>query len=212
MRIILVPVILSFSLTTISAVVARGFLEFYVDVRQERMINSKPAVVPLTRRQSPRLKSRRRRDLQTGDSNITATDLGSEFVAPVTIGTQNFQLIIDTGSSDTWVPAANVNCTDQDRKPVNQSDCAFGPLFQDVEALTPIGGIIMNQSYDDGEFMTGPMYLEQVTLGGVTINQTQVSVVTSAFWEGDGVNSGLIGLSFPNSYVANPLLHPHGFS
>ncbi|CZR52460.1 uncharacterized protein PAC_02337 [Phialocephala subalpina] len=208
MHITLVSITLSFFLATISAVVTptHGFLDFYANVQkngQKRMIGSKASIIPLTRRLSPHLKSRSRRNLQTGDANLTASSLGTNFLAEVTFGTQTFPLVIDTGSSDTWVPATNVECVDPDtNNAVNQSVCAFGPLFQDAAALTPIPGIVMNQTYVSGEFMTGPMYLEQVTLGGLTINQTQVSIVTSAFWEGDGVNSGILGLSSPNTTAA----------
>ena len=41
------------------------------------------------------------------------------------------------------------------------------------------------------------MGLQDVVIAGVTAQNTQVGVINSAFWLGDNVTSGLLGLAFP---------------
>lgn len=49
--------------------------------------------------------------IATGNSTIlTSLFEGEEFVAPITFGTETFQVIVDTGSSDTWVVESGFSC------------------------------------------------------------------------------------------------------
>jgi hypothetical protein len=51
--------------------------------------------------------------------------------------------------------------------------------------------------YGDGEFLTGTVGFETITVGGLSVKKQEMGVVNSAAWNGDGVNSGLLGLAYP---------------
>lgn len=46
--------------------------------------------------------------------------------------------------------------------------------------------------------MTGEVGTETVTVGGMTVTKQEIGLVTDAAWEGDGVNTGLMGLAYPD--------------
>jgi len=140
-----------------------------------------------------------------GGGTFTAPLAGSDFVdeylVNVTVGNQEFALIVDTGSSDTWVPEVGFQCIDLNNNPQPESVCAFGtagysskksPTFE----LDPNRNF--NITYGDGEFLTGPVGFETITIGGMAVKKQEFGTVTVAAWEGDGVNTGLTGLAFPD--------------
>ncbi|KAH9223954.1 aspartic peptidase domain-containing protein, partial [Leptodontidium sp. 2 PMI_412] len=113
----------------------------------------------------------------------------------VTIGGQPFQLLVDTGSSDTWVATTNFTCVDSQEKAKQQSTCKIPTLYTQPSSAEVVPGVMLSQGYASGEFVVGPMVLETVSIGGITVQKSQVGAVTTAFWNGDGVNGGLLGLS-----------------
>ncbi|KAF8824325.1 hypothetical protein HHX47_DHR8000185 [Lentinula edodes] len=61
-----------------------------------------------------------------------------------------------------------------------------------------------NIEYADGEFLSGTVGFETVTVGGLAVKQQEIGVVNKAAWDGDGFNSGLIGFASPNlTFVFN---------
>ena len=81
--------------------------------------------------------------------------------------------------------------------PVNQDYCSFGELWTPDTTFEAIPNLNFNISYGDGEFLTGIMANESVTLGGLTVTDQEVAIATMAAWNGDGISSGLVGLAFP---------------
>lgn len=51
--------------------------------------------------------------------------------------------------------------------------------------------------YGSGEFVLGTLGQETVTLAGVAVEATIASVY-QAYYLGDGVTSGILGLAYPN--------------
>jgi Eukaryotic aspartyl protease len=122
---------------------------------------------------------------------------GEEFATDVTFGTQTFEFIVDTGSSDTWVIESGFDCVDvQTSEPEPEDYCAFGPTYTVDDTFVQIPGENFNITYGDGEFLTGILGWQNVTLAGLTVNQT-VPLVNFAAWYGDGETSGLLGLAYP---------------
>lgn len=82
-------------------------------------------------------------------------------------GDQEFQMVPDTGSSDTWVARDGFRCLDPSiGRPVNPKNCGFGALFRGDFPGGPIAGgdQQMHISYLSGDFLQGPMgYAEGVT-------------------------------------------------
>lgn len=125
---------------------------------------------------------------------------GAEFATDITFGDQTFEAIVDTGSSDTWVAESGYACLDIiTGEPGPTSNCAFGPTYTIDDTFSMIPNVNFNITYGDGSFLTGDFGIEEVTLGGITVNQ-QIAIVTHAGWQGDNTTSGLIGLAYPAMY------------
>lgn len=123
--------------------------------------------------------------------------IGEEFATNITFGTEIFEAIVDTGSSDTWIVESGFSCIDLDTGAAEtEAYCEFGPAYNVTDTFSQIPDENFNITYGDGEFLTGIVGYEEVTLAGITVNQT-VSLVNYAAWEGDGTTSGLIGLAYP---------------
>ncbi|KAG9237364.1 aspartic proteinase precursor [Amylocarpus encephaloides] len=148
-------------------------------------------VFPLTRRasgQASRLGS-------LGIAPLSILGGGVGFSCPITLGT-TFDLIVDTGSSDTWVASTTFACRDpRTGEPADQSACAFGPLY-DRQDFQEIPDQNFQISYGDGSSVSGVMGYAQVTLGGIQVNSEIAAVNQARLWRGDHQSSGLFGLSY----------------
>lgn len=79
-----------------------------------------------------------------------------------------------------------------------ESTCMFGPVFDGTFEDGQIADENFNITYGDGEFLTGVLGRENVTLAGITVKDQEVALVNYAYWEGDNVTSGLIGMAYPS--------------
>lgn len=55
----------------------------------------------------------------------------------------------------------------------------------------------INITYGDHEFLTGVVGSDTVTVGGMTVTSQVIGLMTNAAWNGDGINTGLLGLAYP---------------
>ncbi|KAF5871887.1 putative aspartic-type protein [Botrytis fragariae] len=122
---------------------------------------------------------------------------GEEFATDITFGTQTFEVIVDTGSSDTWLAETGFSCVNLDTgKSASEATCAFGPTYTKDSTFKAISGEEFSITYGDGEYLTGVLGSQPVTFAGINVTTT-VALVTSAAWEGDGTTSGLVGMAYP---------------
>ncbi|KAL9087498.1 MAG: hypothetical protein Q9165_006609 [Trypethelium subeluteriae] len=124
---------------------------------------------------------------------------GQVFLAPISFANEPFLVVIDTGSSDTWVVSQRFACisvTTGLRE--GQDECAFGPQFVDSSSFVEIPDQNFNVSYGDGEVLTGIVGYEEVRVGNVTVPSQEVGLVDIAAWNGDGKSSGILGLAYPS--------------
>ncbi|CAF9936234.1 MAG: hypothetical protein ALECFALPRED_006738 [Alectoria fallacina] len=134
-----------------------------------------------------------------GVAPLTSVEEGTVFLTGVEFGTESFQAVVDTGSSDTWLAGIGfqcVNVTTGADEP--ESDCLFASTYTIEPPFEQIPDVNFNITYGDGEFLTGIFGIEPVTIAGITVKNQQVAVVDFAAWFGDGVSSGLIGFAFPS--------------
>jgi hypothetical protein len=138
-------------------------------------------------------------------SNFTAvlagSDFDEEYLTSVTLGNQKFEHIVDTGSSDTWAPTVGFSCFNLEGEPVPQSTCAFGTAGFDTTAsptFKPFPDTNFNITYGDGEFLAGTAGFDTVTVAGMAVKGQEIGIAVDCAWEGDGVNTGLMGLASPN--------------
>ncbi|KAJ5175667.1 uncharacterized protein N7482_001544 [Penicillium canariense] len=143
-------------------------------------------------------------NLFSGSSQLISLETGEEFATEIDIAGQKFQVIVDTGSSDTWVVGSGFECVSVSNSSdvVSESDCAFGSTYTPSSSFTQISGEFFSITYGDGEFLNGIMGTDQITLAGVEVTQ-EMALVNYAGWDGDGVTSGLTGLAFPALAYSN---------
>ncbi|KAL3256127.1 hypothetical protein ABHI18_007824 [Aspergillus niger] len=146
---------------------------------------------------NPRSAAYVKRSTSSGSSSLISLFEGEEFATSITIGGDSFDVIVDTGSSDTWVVKTGFTCIDLDTgRETSESSCDFGSTWTVESSFKEIEGEEFAIEYGDGEYLYGVMGNETVTLADITVDQT-IGVVTEAAWEGDGTTSGLTGLAYP---------------
>ncbi|KAF6804968.1 aspartic-type [Colletotrichum sojae] len=134
-----------------------------------------------------------------GNAHVTnMTDLnGFEYIASIGFGDQTLDVIVDSGSSDTWAVQRRFICQDSEGVALNDSSaCTFGPAYDGTFQHGTIPSMHFNITYGDGEFATGPMGFQDISLAGLSVPHQQVALVNKTYWNGDGVASGLLGLAF----------------
>ena len=143
-----------------------------------------------------------------GYSPIISVGGGQDYVTPVQFGTETFNLLVDTGSSDSWAPVSNFTCVDlMTYAPSDQSVCAFGPTW-DIER-SPTAKVVAGQrldvQYGDSTFARGTIVTETVTVGQIQVVGQEVGAVNFTGWKGNQGDSGMLGLAFEaldNAYPA----------
>ncbi|KAJ6464864.1 acid protease [Mycena sanguinolenta] len=162
---------------------------------------SAPIVSRSSRRQS---KARALHILRASGGSPTPADLigakfDFEYLIDAGIGGQNFTLLVDTGSSDTWVAQKGFSCFNLTGHPEPVSSCAFGTAGFNSHASKTFQAdpnTKFSISYGDGEYLARTPLFDP-PIGGLAVKRQEIGVVSSAAWSGDGINSGLLGLAYP---------------
>ncbi|KAK4948989.1 hypothetical protein LTR10_012362 [Elasticomyces elasticus] len=144
-----------------------------------------------------------RRDLATFKPS------GANWYTEVNLNGQKFEFMIDTGSADTWymplaswVLSANLRrilkdgfvCTNGTATQP-QSYCGSAPYFKGTFSGGQIKTENFNASYSSGEFLSGTVGYEKVTIAGITVAKQLIGLVDYAYWPAGAV--GLLGLAYP---------------
>ncbi|OQE25328.1 hypothetical protein PENSTE_c006G03810 [Penicillium steckii] len=142
-------------------------------------------------------------------SSLIATQFGMVFDAPVTIGNQSFQLLVDTGSSDTYVMQDGFTCIDStENMVIPQDECLYSnKTYHKSRSHRHVPGEMFGIEYGAG-IASGEMAYEDVSLNGLSVKGQKVAIANVSTPMGDkGVNSGLLGLAYPALSSAHPANH-----
>ncbi|KIX98381.1 uncharacterized protein Z520_05682 [Fonsecaea multimorphosa CBS 102226] len=138
-------------------------------------------------------------------SGLLSTTFGTNFDVNVTIGGETFPLLVDTGSSDTYVMKKGYRCFDKTNgTELPQSACLYGSATYTPSATySQIPNEIFGVQYGAG-IASGVLAHEEVTLAGITVKNATIAVANSSSPQGDGVNSGILGLAYPALTSGHP--------
>lgn len=129
-------------------------------------------------------------------ATITAKPYGThtEYLCPVKIGGQTFNMDLDTGSADFWVFNTALPASDQ-----TGHDAIYNPSVS--KSFHSIGGAWFDLSYGDNSSTSGAVGKDTVQIGTITVDGQAVELpntVTSQF-SGDRNSDGIVGLGFSQS-------------
>ncbi|KAI0137484.1 aspartic-type endopeptidase-like protein [Xylariales sp. AK1849] len=133
---------------------------------------------------------------QHGFGNISVVDrFATQYAVDILLNGAPMRLVIDTGSSDTWVKGLNFSCS----SPGNDTTaCSLGPAYPDLDFP---GGHLKDQHfyilYGDNETIAGQLGLLDVKLGGITVHDQEIGLASQGQWTGDNVTSGVLGMAYP---------------
>ncbi|CAF4811521.1 unnamed protein product [Rotaria socialis] len=134
----------------------------------------------------------RKRSVAPTTTNDTLIDVGwgSYWMGLITIGTpgQTFDVDIDTGSSDLWIPG--VQCG----TPCGANHTFNSSLSSTYTALNKPFSI----QYGDGSNVAGIFGNDTVCIGGICIANQTFAIATSANGMSTQVNDGLLGMGYQN--------------
>ncbi|GAB7338891.1 hypothetical protein MBLNU457_5573t1 [Dothideomycetes sp. NU457] len=130
----------------------------------------------------------------TGDTSATGVEGNSEFLSPITIGGQSFNLDFDTGSADLWVYGSNSGAS------------GHPTLDTSSSSFQPMSGYSFEISYGDGSSASGVVGTDTVSVGSATVSNQAVEVATQVSSEflSDPESDGLLGLGFSNVNSVQP--------
>ncbi|OGE54264.1 hypothetical protein PENARI_c006G05815 [Penicillium arizonense] len=136
---------------------------------------------------------------------LVSTEFGAVFDAPVKIGNQTFQLLVDTGSSDTYVMKFGYTCINAtDNLEIPRGDCLYSnKTYHKSSTYKRIPNQIFGIQYGAG-LASGIMALEDVSIGDVTTKCQKIAIADHSNPMGDEVSSGLLGLAYPSITSAHP--------
>lgn len=138
---------------------------------------------------------------QTSPSNETVHILGHAplFAAPVTIGYQTFNLLIDTGSADSWIADSYFSCM-YGVYPMSQSYCALNSTFVHDDGLSDSVTSATNSTffvnYADGSYVGGPLRTTYVSMTPDLAFSQLIGFASTMDFTGGNLTSGVLGLAY----------------
>lgn len=133
---------------------------------------------------------------------LLSAQYGALFHAEVTVGDQPFTLLVDTGSSDVWVPTSDFQCVVDDLE-VRQDECNFDATYDVPDDIEYVANQTFGVQYGTG-IALGKVAKQDVTLGGITVKGQTVGIVDRTSEVYDGTYSGILGLGYKPLTSAHP--------
>ncbi|KAI0843266.1 acid protease [Hypoxylon sp. FL0890] len=144
-----------------------------------------------------------------GYENVTSVNhYAAEYAVQAIFNEIPVNLVIDSGSADTWIKGSNFSCKGRLNETVPEEYCALGPSFTGNFTGKPIASQHFAIKYGDGENVQGLLGYMDVEFAGVTVLDQEVAIASQGTWRGNNVTSGILGLAYPSltsAYWGNDL-------
>ncbi|KAF3921023.1 Aspergillopepsin-F [Arthrobotrys entomopaga] len=142
------------------------------------------------------LRNLQKRSNGTGSVVANSVEDDVQYVCPVSVGGTTLQLDFDTGSADLWVFSSLM--------PSSQSRGHH--VYKPSSKASQVSGASWDISYGDGSSASGSVYLDTVTIGGLTVAKQGVEAAkkASSQFTQDNSNDGLVGLAFGSINTVSP--------
>lgn len=98
-----------------------------------------------------------------GSESLRDLGIEKEWAGKISFGGEDFFVIIDTGSSDTWLAQTGFQCLDINGEKISQADCKFGPLYNGtfdegkIKDVSSCGVHIVHVVDQDANSITGEL-------------------------------------------------------
>lgn len=144
-----------------------------------------------------RLSSLQLKPSQQGFGNVSVVDRkANQYSIDVLLNGSPMKLLLDSGSSDTWIRGANFTCSNPN---VTGPSCGLGPAYPELDFP---GGHITGQHFyispNDNETVAGLLGFMDVEVAGITVHGQEIGLASAGTWNGDNVTSGVLGLAYPS--------------
>ncbi|KAI1641962.1 acid protease [Daldinia loculata] len=134
-----------------------------------------------------------------GYENVTAINhYAAEYAVQATFNGRQMDVVIDSGSADTWVIGSNFSCKGSLNETVSDDLCALGPAFAGNFTGGPLPNMHFAIKYGDGESVQGLLGKMDVEFAGVTVFDQEIAIASQGTWHGNNVTSGILGLAYPS--------------
>jgi hypothetical protein len=117
---------------------------------------------------------RHARDGSGGSSPLIPEGGGVEYIMDIQFNQVDVKVIVDTGSSDTWLIQQGFRCVNASHVAQDASACGFGATYPTSFGPNQIQNTNLNISYGDGEFVSGDFGTADITIAGITVPQQTV--------------------------------------
>ncbi|KAI1472086.1 acid protease [Daldinia caldariorum] len=135
----------------------------------------------------------------TGYENVTAINhYAAEYAVQASLNGRQMELVIDSGSADTWVVGSNFSCKGIFNETLSDDFCSLGPAFSGNFTGGPLPNLHFAIKYGDGEGVQGLMGQVDVEFAGVTVFDQEIAIASQGTWRGNNVTSGILGLAYPS--------------
>ncbi|KAI1403268.1 acid protease [Hypoxylon fuscum] len=124
--------------------------------------------------------------------NVTSVNrFAVEYAVQAIFNGVPMDLVVDSGSADTWVRGSNFTCN-------NGELCLLGPSFPGNFSKGPIKNEHFAINYGDGENVQGRVGYMDVEFAGVAVPGQEIALASQGIWHGNSFTSGVLGLAYPS--------------
>jgi hypothetical protein len=127
--------------------------------------------------------------------NISVVDrYADQYAVEMLFNGTPMQVVIDSGSSDTWIRGMNFTCSNRSIS----ANCNLGPPYPVLDfPHGRIQDLHFAIVYGDDETVAGQLGYMDVEVAGITVHNQEVGLVSQGTWYGNNVTSGVMGMAYP---------------